>query len=202
MAADTFRGDGSIPEAGRPKPTPAEITAMSHDHHVPTASEKLRREPSERLFGPFQRFASSSSSGGIVLLAMTIIAMIWANSKYAHTYDEIFHDTQIAVSVEHHPHHAGGHGDDGGHGEDHSAADEAVVGHEQEHGEHHGAIVSAMDGHGIPEGTPELVEEHAGDLHADEHATHGDGAHDEKKPYFFLGHGLTHWINDLLMAVF
>lgn len=177
---------------------------MSHDHHIPTASEKLRPEPSERLFGPFQRFASNSASGGIVLLAMTVIAMVWANSKYAHTYEEVFHDTQIAISVEHHPHHAAGHGDDAdGHEDDTHSDDNAVVGHEAgdpHSGDAHqtgAAIVSAMDGIGIPEGTPELTEEATDESH-DDHA----GAHSDEKPYFFLGHGLTHWINDLLMAVF
>lgn len=180
---------------------------MSHDHHIPTASEKLRPEPSERLFGPFHRFAGNSASGGIVLLAMTVVAMIWANSKYAHTYEEVFHDTQIAISVEHHPHHAAGHADDAdsheGEHEDnaHAEEDDAVVGHEHADGHHTGtAIVSAMDGLGIPEGTPELVEAHAEEPHEQDHGD-GHGA-DAEKPYFFLGHGLTHWINDLLMAVF
>lgn len=180
---------------------------MSHDHHIPTASEKLRLEPGERLFRPFHRFASMSSAGGIVLLAMTVVAMIWANSKYAHVYDEVFHDTQVAISVEHHPHHASGHGEDEGNHEDnvHSEEDHPVVGNDETAQLQSGtAIVSAMDGTvGIPEGTPEISEDH-GDESANDHGDGHAAGHEskDKPPYFFMGHGLTHWINDLLMAVF
>lgn len=72
---------------------------MSDDHHIPTAAHNLNPEPGERLARPFQRFASLSSSGGIVLLLMTAIAMIWANSKYADSYNEIFNETKTTIAV-------------------------------------------------------------------------------------------------------
>jgi len=176
---------------------------MSHDHDIPTASHKLRPEPCDRLFRPFHRFASMSSAGGIVLLAMTVVAMIWANSKFAHSYDEFFHNTHVEITVEHHPHDDASHGDDGHGGDlgeepgiDHS--DDPVVGHDESHDHDSGtAIVSAMDGTvGIPAGTPELADPDAVEQDSGEHGA------SEAKPYFFMGHGLTHWINDLLMAVF
>jgi len=49
---------------------------MSDDHHIPTAKHDLNLEPGERLVRPFHQFAKLSSSGGIVLLLMTAIAMI------------------------------------------------------------------------------------------------------------------------------
>lgn len=40
----------------------------------------------ERLLGPFQRFAGTASAGGIVLLACTVVALVWANSPWADAY--------------------------------------------------------------------------------------------------------------------
>ena len=36
--------------------------------------------PIERLIGPFQRFAHAESSGGVVLMIATVVALVWANS--------------------------------------------------------------------------------------------------------------------------
>ncbi len=93
---------------------------MSDDHNVPTAAHGLNPEPGERLARPFTRFAKLSSSGGIVLLLMTAIAMVWANKDYD-SYKEIFNDTEIRITVADNPHdtHGGGHGDDS-HGDGHS----------------------------------------------------------------------------------
>ena len=40
----------------------------------------------EHLLRPFQRFAATESSGGIVLLLCTILALAWANSPWADSY--------------------------------------------------------------------------------------------------------------------
>lgn len=185
---------------------------MSHDHHIPTAEHKLRPEPSERLARPFHRFASMSSSGGIVLLAMTVIAMFWANSEYAESYDEFFHNTQVGVEVYHDASgHGGGHGeehgDDAEHGDSHDES--AVVGHDdagiqlshvaQSEEAHPASTLNIPDDHGSHDaGTG--VDEESGPGHEVAHVP-GEGNGD-RKPYFFMAHGLTHWINDLLMAVF
>lgn len=150
---------------------------MSHSHHIATANENLRAEPSERLVRPFVRFAQLSCSGGLVLLAMTVLAMVWANSRYAPVYDEVFHTTyfEIIIEGEHHDDHAAPNGD----------------------GKVEGSIVSAGDGSlgGL------VLEPHA---EAKPKAHEGDhhGPTAPEGSYLFLGHGLTHWINDLLMAVF
>ena len=92
---------------------------MSHSHHISTANENLRAEPGERLARPFVRFAQLSCSGGLVLLAMTVLAMVWANSRYAPVYDEVFHTTYFEIIVE---------GDHTAHATDHAeASDDAHI---------------------------------------------------------------------------
>jgi NhaA family Na+:H+ antiporter len=148
---------------------------MAHDQDIPTAEQSLRPEPGERLARPFQRFAQLSSAGGLVLLAMTVLAMLWANSPFAESYERVFHDTQLAITVEHHPHHEAGH-------EPSPDAIEAVV----ETGRADDAAVPTAD---LADGP-----------HEGEGGLQGTDPHAE--PHFFIGHGLAHWINDLLMAVF
>ncbi|RMH28784.1 MAG: Na+/H+ antiporter NhaA [Planctomycetota bacterium] len=172
---------------------------MSHDHHIPTAEHKLRMEPSERLARPFQRFAQMSSAGGLVLLAMTIVAMVWANSRFAESYERVFHDTRLAIAVEHYPHGTLHEEEPNGHGDEPDTtinhADEPVVEHASRHT---GQILPASQGgHDEPPTVIEVPEGHspAAELGHDGHAS-------PDKTYFFMGHGLAHWINDLLMAVF
>ncbi|MCI0868339.1 MAG: Na+/H+ antiporter NhaA [Chloroflexi bacterium] len=58
------------------------------------------RSPSEphidRLMSPFQRFAAEEASGGILLLACTVAALIWANSVFEHNYEGIW-DTRLTI---------------------------------------------------------------------------------------------------------
>lgn len=129
---------------------------MSPDPSIFTAEHDLPPEPGERLVRPFLRFARLSSAGGLVMLAMTVLAMLWANSRFAGSYERLFHDTQLAVSVEHHPH--------------------------------------IQPGDPTPEPTSQPAPDATGHT--------ADGGVPTPDPSFFIAHGLTHWINDLLMAVF
>jgi NhaA family Na+:H+ antiporter len=52
----------------------------------------------ERVLAPFQRFAHDEASGGLVLLAAAIAAMIWANSPWAHSYHALW-DTLITIGA-------------------------------------------------------------------------------------------------------
>jgi len=63
----------------------------------PTASPG-RRFVAERFIRPAQAFAAIEASGGIVLLAGAIVALIWANSPWEHEYFEFFH-TELALDV-------------------------------------------------------------------------------------------------------
>jgi NhaA family Na+:H+ antiporter len=47
--------------------------------------------PITRLVSPFQRFARIESAGGIVLLAASIAAIVWANSPAAESYASLLH---------------------------------------------------------------------------------------------------------------
>lgn len=168
---------------------------MSDDHHVPTAAHGLNPEPGERLARPFTRFAKLSSSGGIVLLLMTAIAMIWANSKYADTYNEIFYKTKTTIAVSIEPDHA----DSGAH---HGEADLHTTDHSEDHAE--SAIEHAADE------IEETIEDHSmvaegKDAHADD-GHDGHGGHGwipvTGEPMWYQQHSSALWINDLLMAIF
>lgn len=64
----------------------------------------LAQEPSsdapliERVLGPFQRFFSTASAGGLVLLACTAIALVWANSPWADAYHQLW-ETPVTVGA-------------------------------------------------------------------------------------------------------
>ncbi|MEW5931425.1 MAG: Na+/H+ antiporter NhaA [Gemmatimonadota bacterium] len=65
--------------------------------NVPVVVSTGRRTPIERILTPFQRFARIESSGGIVLIFCTAIALILANSAWAEAYHH-FWETELAVS--------------------------------------------------------------------------------------------------------
>jgi NhaA family Na+:H+ antiporter len=60
-----------------------------------TAREKT---PIVKLVRPFQEFAERESSGGILLLACTLIALVWANSPWADGYTALWH-TPFTVAL-------------------------------------------------------------------------------------------------------
>lgn len=171
---------------------------MSDDHHIPTAASDLNPEPGERLARPFTRFAKLSSSGGIVLLLMTAIAMIWANSKYADSYNEIFYQTKTTIAVSIAPDHAdSGHGDVDAHASDpHSSS--------QDDDHHESADDSPIeDAADAIEETVEDLSMVVGDDHHDEggHGGHGWQPVTEE-PMWYQQHSSALWINDFLMAIF
>lgn len=47
--------------------------------------------PVDAILKPFQHFASVQASGGILLLFSALIALIWANSPLAESYQQFFH---------------------------------------------------------------------------------------------------------------
>lgn len=54
--------------------------------------------PLERLLRPFQRFAETSTSGGLVLLAATVVALIWANSPAREGYFSLW-ETEVGLHI-------------------------------------------------------------------------------------------------------
>ncbi|MEZ6318625.1 MAG: Na+/H+ antiporter NhaA [Phycisphaerales bacterium] len=70
---------------------------MALNVHIPTAADELKPETGERLTRPFQRFASLSSSGGLILLFCTVVALVWANSRWHESYHFLVHDFMLTV---------------------------------------------------------------------------------------------------------
>ncbi|MDQ3951237.1 MAG: Na+/H+ antiporter NhaA [Gemmatimonadota bacterium] len=52
----------------------------------------------EKLLAPFRRFAATASAGGIVLLAATAVALVWANSPWSESYHQLW-ETAVTLGV-------------------------------------------------------------------------------------------------------
>jgi Na+:H+ antiporter, NhaA family len=53
----------------------------------------------ERIVRPFQDFAHKQSSGGILLIAATVVALVWANSPWGESYAALWH-TKLTIGVD------------------------------------------------------------------------------------------------------
>ena len=54
--------------------------------------------PIERILAPFSAFSRTSAAGGILLMAAAMIALAWANSPFAASYDELW-NTELTIGV-------------------------------------------------------------------------------------------------------
>jgi Na+:H+ antiporter, NhaA family len=54
--------------------------------------------PVERIVRPFQDFAHKQSSGGVLLIAATVVALAWANSPWGESYTALW-QTKLTVGV-------------------------------------------------------------------------------------------------------
>ena len=61
-------------------------------------SRAREQPPVERIVRPFQDFAQKQSSGGLLLIVATIIALVWANSPLGESYAALWH-TKLTVGV-------------------------------------------------------------------------------------------------------
>jgi len=57
-----------------------------------------RVRPVEQIVRPFQYFADKASSGGILLIAAAIVALVWANSPWGGSYTRLW-GTELYVSL-------------------------------------------------------------------------------------------------------
>jgi len=57
-----------------------------------------RSTPARSLPGGVTRFVSTEASGGIVLLAAAVVALVWANSPWQGSYETLWH-TRVAVEL-------------------------------------------------------------------------------------------------------
>ncbi|MBM4418844.1 MAG: Na+/H+ antiporter NhaA [Chloroflexi bacterium] len=54
--------------------------------------------PIRRVLRPIREFGRVQASGGIVLLACSVVAILWANAPFGHTYEEFWH-TKLSIGV-------------------------------------------------------------------------------------------------------
>ncbi len=64
------------------------------DHALPMLPDR----PIERILRPFQRFAHTASSGGIVLLLAAVVALVWANSPWWESYHHLW-ESELGIGL-------------------------------------------------------------------------------------------------------
>ncbi len=73
-------------------------TQLSANSSAQSASHRPAPPLIDRILEPFAQFAHTASSGGIVLLACTAVALVWANSPWAASYHHLW-ETEIALAA-------------------------------------------------------------------------------------------------------
>ncbi len=61
--------------------------------------QQVRSRRVERLLTPLQAFIRAETSGGVVLLAFAVAGLVWANSPWRDSYQQLFHGTSIELGV-------------------------------------------------------------------------------------------------------
>ncbi len=61
-------------------------------------TKTFKRIPILRIVRPFQEFVKLEASGGILLLACTVLALAWANSPWGKSYVDLWH-TQATIGI-------------------------------------------------------------------------------------------------------
>lgn len=59
---------------------------------------KPARRVAEKFLRPLERFLHVEAASGIVLLVAAVVALVWANSPWSHSYDELWH-TPITLGL-------------------------------------------------------------------------------------------------------
>jgi len=57
-----------------------------------------KKRPIDNILSPFQEFFQREASSGILLIAATILALIWANSQWSESYTALWH-TYVSIKV-------------------------------------------------------------------------------------------------------
>ncbi len=78
-------------------PNPDSESALSDDHKpterftAPPGSSENVRAMAMKVRGPVERFLHLETAGGVVLIIAAAVALIWANSAFAHSYHALWH---------------------------------------------------------------------------------------------------------------
>jgi NhaA family Na+:H+ antiporter len=83
-----------LPRSDDVSDTDGQETMAAH----PTAIPPQPLTPFQRVLSPFARFARAESSGGIVLIAAALVAIVWANSPWAGSYHHLW-ETQVTLGA-------------------------------------------------------------------------------------------------------
>ena len=67
--------------------------------HRPTVAPHPRR--SRPVLAPLQSFLHTEAAGGVVLALATLVALVWANTRWSGSYADLWH-TELSVGVGHH----------------------------------------------------------------------------------------------------
>ncbi len=70
---------------------------MAHIEPIKTPSKDSVPVPADRLLAPFERFMRLEAAGGIALILMAVLAMIWANSGWSGSYIEFFQGRKFTI---------------------------------------------------------------------------------------------------------
>ncbi|MBW2448770.1 MAG: Na+/H+ antiporter NhaA, partial [Deltaproteobacteria bacterium] len=76
------------PLAALAKPPPAQEPTRSPQPAMPEAPQPL----AQRIARPFVQFMRLEIASALVLLAMTALALVWANSPFAESYEHLLHE--------------------------------------------------------------------------------------------------------------
>ncbi len=73
-------------------------TPSDHPNTAPPEAWLPARRFAAALVRPVERFLHVEAAGGIILLAAAAIALVWANSPWSESYEDLWH-THIAISI-------------------------------------------------------------------------------------------------------
>jgi NhaA family Na+:H+ antiporter len=59
--------------------------------------DRFGRPRLAHITSPFQQFVRTEAFGGILLLLCAIVALVWANSRWADIYEELWHYTKLTI---------------------------------------------------------------------------------------------------------
>ncbi len=73
---------------------------MAHDHLEPSPLTWLggNRRLARRVGRPVRNFLRIEAAGGLLLILATVVALVWANSPWSHSYHELL-ETHISIHV-------------------------------------------------------------------------------------------------------
>ena len=66
---------------------------------VPPGASPRARQVAQRVVAPVDNFLHHETSSGLILVAMAVIALVWANLPGNHSYHALWHETYISVGI-------------------------------------------------------------------------------------------------------